>query len=58
MQQFGEVTTNGTTATVKVTKSKKTRFVLVWLTALPYAPGDQYSDAGHKQAITDLKFTG
>ncbi len=36
----------------------KTRYVLVWLTALPYAPDDQFSDAGYKQAITDVKFTG
>ncbi|WP_340377677.1 protein kinase family protein [Streptomyces sp. SS7] len=58
MQKIGTVTTNGTTATVKVTKSVKTRYVLVWLTALPYEPSDQYSNAGHKQAITDVKFTG
>lgn len=58
MQKIGTVTTKGTTATVKVTKTVKTRYVLVWLTALPHAPGDQYSDDGYKQAITDVKFTG
>jgi hypothetical protein len=25
---------------------------------MPYASGDQYSGAGYKQAITDVKFTG
>ncbi|GKQ38679.1 protein kinase family protein [Streptomyces sp. A012304] len=58
MQKIGTVTTSGTTATVKVTKKVKTQYVLVWLTALPHAPGDQYSDPGYKQAITDVKFTG
>ncbi|MBT2421226.1 protein kinase family protein [Streptomyces sp. ISL-22] len=58
MEKIGTVTTNGTSATVKVTKPVKTQYVLVWLTALPYADGDQYSGSGFKQAITDLKFTG
>ncbi|WP_217212348.1 protein kinase family protein [Streptomyces sp. AC550_RSS872] len=58
MEKIGSVTTNGTSATVKVTKPVKTQYVLVWLTAMPHADGDRYSDAGFKQAITDLKFTG
>ncbi|MGW2049332.1 protein kinase family protein [Streptomyces sp. NPDC001858] len=58
MQKIGTLTTTGTTAAVKTSKAVKTRYVLVWLTALPHAPGDQYSDEGYKQAITDLKFTG
>ncbi|MER6954360.1 MULTISPECIES: protein kinase family protein [unclassified Streptomyces] len=58
MQKIGTLTTTGTTAAVKATKAVKTRYVLVWLTALPYAAGDQYSDSGYKQAITDVKFTG
>ncbi|MER5940982.1 protein kinase family protein [Streptomyces sp. NPDC001928] len=58
MEKIGTVTTNGTSATVKVTKSVKTQYVLVWLTAMPYAEGDEYSDSGFKQALTDLKFTG
>ncbi|MFI8947770.1 protein kinase family protein [Streptomyces sp. NPDC053750] len=58
MQKIGTVTTTGTTATIKATKPVKTRYVLVWLTALPYASGDEYSDAGYKQAITDVTFKG
>ncbi|MFJ3494982.1 protein kinase family protein [Streptomyces sp. NPDC086091] len=58
MKKIGGTTTTSASATVKVTKAVKTRYVLVWLTALPYASGDQYSDAGYKQAITDLGFTG
>ncbi|GAA2540753.1 MULTISPECIES: protein kinase family protein [Streptomyces] len=56
MQKIGTVTTSGNTATVKVTKSVKTQYVLVWLTALPHAPGDTYSDPGYKQAVTDVTF--
>ncbi|GCB47722.1 protein kinase family protein [Streptomyces sp. NL15-2K] len=60
MQEIGAVTTSGANAKVKVTKSVKTRYVLVWLTAVPYSGDDPstYSDAGYKQAITDVKFTG
>ncbi|MGF0174753.1 protein kinase family protein [Streptomyces sp. Marseille-Q5077] len=58
MEKIGTVTTSGTSASVKVTKSVKTQYVLVWLTAMPHADGDQYSGSGFKQAITDLKFTG
>ncbi|MCX4907147.1 protein kinase family protein [Streptomyces sp. NBC_00878] len=58
MQKIGTLTTSETTAKVKVDKKVKTQYVLVWFTALPYAPGDQFSDAGYKQAITDVKFTG
>jgi len=58
MRKLGTVTTTGDSATVKVSKPVKTRYVLVWITAMPSAPGDAYSGAGYKQAITDLKFTG
>ncbi|ALV34686.1 protein kinase family protein [Streptomyces sp. CdTB01] len=58
MTKLGSVKTTGTTAKVTVAKPVKSRYVLVWFTALPYAQGDNYSNAGYKQAITDLKFTG
>ncbi|GAB2831553.1 protein kinase family protein [Streptomyces chlorus] len=58
MEKLGTVTTTGNKAAVKVGKPVKTRYVLVWLTAMPMAPGDSYSAPGYKQAITDLKFTG
>ncbi|MFF4800174.1 serine/threonine protein kinase [Streptomyces sp. NPDC001351] len=58
MTKLGSVTTSGTSAKVTVTKPVKSRYVLVWFTALPYAQGDSYSDPGYKQAVTDLKFTG
>ena len=58
MTKLGSTTTSGTSAMVTVAKPVKSRYVLVWFTALPYAPGDSYSDPGYKQAVTDLKFTG
>ncbi|MGC9536975.1 protein kinase family protein [Streptomyces sp. UG1] len=57
MEKIGTVTTSGNSATVKVTKSVKTQYVLVWFTAMPHADRDDYSGPGYKQAITDLKFT-
>ncbi|MFF3917883.1 protein kinase family protein [Streptomyces sp. NPDC001852] len=60
MDQIGKATTTGTTATVRVTKSVKTQYVLVWLTAVPYSGPDSaaYAKAGYKQAIGEVKFTG
>ncbi|CAM5473909.1 serine/threonine protein kinase [Streptomyces pilosus] len=58
MQKLGTVKTNENEATVKADKPAKTRYVLVWITAMPYAPGDTFSNAGYKQGITDLKFIG
>ncbi|MGW0759662.1 protein kinase family protein [Streptomyces sp. NPDC002814] len=60
MKELGEATTSGTSAKVAVDKPVKSRYVLVWLTAMPYSGEDSanYSGAGYKQAITDVKFTG
>ncbi|MBV7698845.1 protein kinase family protein [Streptomyces sp. TRM70350] len=58
MQEIGTATTSGTSLTVKASKSVKTQYVLLWVTAVPNAPTDGYSSAGYKQAVTDVKFTG
>lgn len=39
-------------------KPVKARYVLLWITAMPYAPYDNFSNAGFKQGITDVKFKG
>ncbi|MFJ3335480.1 protein kinase family protein [Streptomyces sp. NPDC086766] len=59
-QRLGTARTTGNTATVKITKPVRTRYVLVWLTAVPYSGADAsaYTGAGYKQAITEVKFTG
>ncbi|MEU5097842.1 serine/threonine protein kinase [Streptomyces sp. NPDC020996] len=60
MTKLGSVTTTGTSASVTVAKPKTSRYVLVWLTAMPYSGDDSanFSYAGYKQAITEVKFTG
>ncbi|MFF4752353.1 protein kinase family protein [Streptomyces sp. NPDC002514] len=60
MDKIGSASTSGTDATVKLTKPAKSQYLLVWLTAVPYSGPDpaEYSDAGYKQAITEVKFTG
>ncbi len=60
MTKIGSVTTTGTTATVKLKKSVKTQYVLVWLTAVPKSGYDAtlYGDAGYKQAIGEVQFAG
>jgi hypothetical protein len=60
MKKLGAATTSGTSAKVTVDKPVQSRYVLVWLTALPYSGADpsNFSDPGYKQAITEVKFTG
>ncbi|MCX5525218.1 protein kinase family protein [Streptomyces bobili] len=58
MKEIGTADTSGVSLTVKASKTVKTQYVLLWITAVPYAPTDGYSGAGYKQAITDVKFTG
>ncbi|MET9147452.1 protein kinase family protein [Streptomyces sp. NPDC004042] len=60
MRKIGDATTSGATVTVKTAKPEKTRYVLVWITAMPYSGADAntYSTAGYKQAITEVKFAG
>ena len=58
MTKFGAAQTNGTSLKITAEKPAKTRYVLVWLTAMPYAPQEGHSGAGYKQGITDLSFGG
>ncbi|MFJ6696733.1 protein kinase family protein [Streptomyces sp. NPDC091272] len=58
MKKIASTETDGTTADLRAESPVKSRYVLVWITAMPSAPGDEYSDPGYKQAITDVKFTG
>ncbi|WP_328495249.1 protein kinase family protein [Streptomyces sp. NBC_00414] len=58
MTKIASGTTSTTDLKISAKKAVKTRYVLVWITAVPNAAGDQFSGAGYKQAITDVKFTG
>ncbi|WP_030827756.1 protein kinase family protein [Streptomyces hygroscopicus] len=59
-KKLGSVKSTGASADIKVNGEAKARYVLVWITAMPYSPHDaaSYSNAGYKQAITEVKFTG
>jgi hypothetical protein len=50
--------TTGKSQQLTVTSPIRTRYVVVWFTALPHANADTYSGAGFKQAITEVSFTG
>ncbi|MFI2735056.1 protein kinase family protein [Streptomyces sp. NPDC018711] len=58
MKRIATVETSGSTAKPETKTPVKTRYVLLWLTAAPYAGGDQYFGAGYKQAITNVSFQG
>ncbi|WP_307170710.1 protein kinase family protein [Streptomyces sp. B3I7] len=58
MTEIGSSTTSGNKISLKGKKAVKTQYVLLWITDVPYAPGDDFSGSGYKQAITDVTFTG
>ncbi|MFE2196636.1 hypothetical protein ACFW90_00760 [Streptomyces amritsarensis] len=58
MVKIADTTSSESNLQLTAEKPVKTRYVLVWITAMPHAPGDTYSDSGYKQAITDVKFSG
>lgn len=58
MDEIATATTSGQDLKIAADKAVETRYVLVWITAAPYSGKDEYSGAGYKQAITDVKFTG
>ncbi|MEU4871771.1 serine/threonine protein kinase [Streptomyces sp. NPDC021608] len=58
MKKIAGARTSGGELKISAKTPVKTRYVLLWITAAPHAPGDQYSDPGYKQAVTDVKFTG
>ncbi|MFJ4314523.1 protein kinase family protein [Streptomyces lavendulae] len=57
-KKIAGTTTNDTTVNLSAEKPVKTRYVLLWITAMPKAPYDDFSSAGYKQGITDVKFKG
>ncbi|MGI5529187.1 protein kinase family protein [Streptomyces syringium] len=60
MKKLREERTSSKTAKISLKAPEETQYVLVWITAVPYSSADpvNYSGAGYKQAITDVKFTG
>ncbi|MFD4583553.1 serine/threonine protein kinase [Streptomyces sp. NPDC058423] len=58
MNKIANGQTSGTSLKLTAAKPVKSQYVLLWMTAMPYSPQDSFSNAGYKQAITDVKFTG
>ncbi|MGW1196951.1 protein kinase family protein [Streptomyces sp. NPDC002536] len=60
MQKLSTDTTTSTTAKISLKEPAETRYVLLWITAVPYSAADPetFSGAGFKQAISDVQFTG
>ncbi|MDJ0380876.1 protein kinase family protein [Streptomyces sp. G-G2] len=58
MKKIATGTTSENGLSLTTDKPVKTRYVLVWITAMPWSGTDQYSSEGYKQAITDVKFSG
>lgn len=54
----GSAKTNSDKVTVKAKEPVETRYVLVWLTALPHAAADDFSSAGYKQGIAHVSVKG
>lgn len=58
MPKIATAKTSNSSFNLTAEKPVKTRYVLLWITAMPWAPSDTYTGAGYKQAITDVKFAG
>ncbi|MFE4263020.1 protein kinase family protein [Streptomyces sp. NPDC056883] len=58
MKKIANGTTSDSALNTTTDAPVTTRYVVLWITAMPQAGADTYSGAGFKQAITDVKFTG
>lgn len=56
--KIGTAKTNSTAASVKASKPVESRYVLVWLTAMPRSGADGFSSAGYKQGISHVAVKG
>ncbi|WP_405490928.1 protein kinase family protein [Streptomyces sp. NBC_00096] len=58
MRKIATKTTSDSSLELSSETPATTRYVLVWITAMPESGTDAFSGPGFKQAITDVKFTG
>jgi len=58
LTKLGSTQTTQDKINVELTQQTQTRYVLIWLTALPHAPAEQSLGAGYRQAIAETSFTG
>ncbi|NJA55476.1 protein kinase family protein [Streptomyces sp. NEAU-H3] len=52
MKKIAENTTSGSKLTIKAKKPVKARYVVMWITAMPYAAKDGFSGSGYKHRPT------
>ncbi|MBU7597793.1 protein kinase family protein [Streptomyces sp. P38-E01] len=58
LPRIGAARTTGASAAVKLKKPVESRYVLVWLTAMPHSGSDGFSSAGYKQGISHVVVKG
>ncbi|AEW95497.1 MULTISPECIES: protein kinase family protein [Streptomycetaceae] len=58
MRKLGTVQTSDNTAKFQLGQPAQARYLVIWLTAMPYFGQDNYSKPGYKQGITEVSFTG
>ncbi|KQX49463.1 MULTISPECIES: protein kinase family protein [unclassified Streptomyces] len=58
MKKIASVETSDSTAKPETKTAVKTRYVLLWMTSVPYSDRDEYFGSGYKQAITNVSFQG
>ncbi|MEU7020636.1 protein kinase family protein [Streptomyces sp. NPDC046203] len=58
MKKLATATTSGSSLPMTLKSPEKVRYVLIWFTALPHSGADEYSNAGYKQAVTNVSFKG
>ncbi|MDK1476907.1 protein kinase family protein [Streptomyces sp. 549] len=58
LRKVDSVKTSTTEAEMTLDKPIRTRYLVVWFTAVPYSSADGFSGAGYRQALSDVSFTG
>ncbi|GAA2467242.1 protein kinase family protein [Streptomyces macrosporus] len=58
MREIASGNTSSNSLKLAPKKPHSARYLVVWITAAPYAPGDSYSNPGYKQGINEVAFKG
>ncbi|MFI1969934.1 serine/threonine protein kinase [Streptomyces cinnamoneus] len=58
MKKLAHGQTSTTESTISLKEPRETRYVLLWITEMPYSDSAHFSGAGYKQGVVDVQFTG
>ncbi|MCF6522199.1 protein kinase family protein [Streptomyces sp. JJ36] len=58
LRKLASTRTSSDSATLELSRPQSVRHVVLWLTALPKAPSDDFSSSGYKQGVSEVTFTG